>query len=60
MTTDFPLTDELKAILADSQCAEWIVANVKHGCAPAFDDGRMCFRFQDDADAQRFRERWLQ
>jgi hypothetical protein len=35
---DFPLTDELKTVLATPECAGWIMANVKHGCAPAFDD----------------------
>ena len=28
---DFPLTDQLKAILADPACAEWMLPNVKHG-----------------------------
>ena len=54
-----PLTDEPKAILATPGCAQWIMGNVNHGCAAAFDDSRMYFRIQDDADAERFRERWL-
>jgi hypothetical protein len=56
---DFASTDELKTILADPECAEWIIANVKHGAAPDFVDGKLCFRFDDDADAERFRDRWL-
>jgi hypothetical protein len=35
---DLPVIDELKAILASPECAEWIMANMKHGCAPAFSD----------------------
>ena len=34
--TDFPLIEQLKTILADPACAEWMLANVKHGAAPAF------------------------
>ena len=59
MMRDIALTDHLRAILADPACAEWMLANVKHGAAPAFGDDGLCFRFEDDAEAERFRERWL-
>ena len=57
---DFPLTDRLKALLDQPDCAQWMLANVRYGAAPTFDEqGRLCFRFEDDDEAERFRARWL-
>ena len=49
----FPLTDQLKTILGSPECPEWILSNVEHGAAPAFVDGQLCFRLEDDAEAKR-------
>ncbi len=57
---DFPLTDEMKALLARPEVADWLLGSVRHGASPGFDsEGRLCFRFADDGEAERFRERWL-
>lgn len=56
---DLPLTNQLKTVLADPVCAEWMPVNVKHGASPAFGDDGLCFRFEDDPEAERFCERWL-
>ena len=45
---------QLKRILADPACAEWVLANVTHGGAPTFVDGQLCFQFEDYAEAERF------
>ena len=58
--TEFPLTAEITRILRDPDFADWAIMNIHHSAAPAFDEeGRLCFRFEDDREADRFRERWL-
>jgi hypothetical protein len=47
-------------LLASEAVHTWLREETSHGAAPAWgDDGKIIYRFEDENEAQRFRDRWL-
>jgi hypothetical protein len=60
MARDFPLDDRLRALLASEEVDAWLREETSHGAAPAWgQNGQLVYRFEDEDEAQRFRDRWL-
>jgi hypothetical protein len=58
--TDFPLDDALKAALANPECIAWMMENAHGSASWAWGEGgAMVYRFEDEAEAELFAERWL-
>jgi hypothetical protein len=61
MARDFLLDDRLRALLASEEVDAWLREHTTHGAAPAWGhEGQLVYRFEDEDEAQRFCDRWLE
>lgn len=42
-----------------SECRNWLLANTRMGMQGYISDGKLAFRFEDEAEADAFEKRWL-
>jgi hypothetical protein len=57
--TDVPIPTEFLEVTRSTECRQWLLDHTSGGVQGHFFGGRFAFRFDDPAEADAFKERWL-